>query len=152
MSKNIISVLIIILVLIGGAVFYWNRVPMTENLPEAKISNNEVSNPSSTLESVVKETVFQKKPGSELTRHSFEGDVKEITADGQSSKIVLLNESNLTLPDFIVKSTTRVWKKTGVKFEPTQIGDVKIGSHIDLHLDKDDKQGFWILRDIYILK
>ena len=105
-----------------------------------------------TMESSVKHTVFSEKPGPNLTRHSFEGDIKSISTNGSNTEIFLQNKSQESLPSFILKNDTRLWKKTGSQFSRAQESDIKIGSHVDLQLDKEDTQGFWIFRDVYILK
>ena len=102
-------------------------------------------------EALIKETVFDHKPGPGLTRHSFEGDVKAITNDPER-KIILVNSTGLNPPDFVSRDKTRFWKKVGTEFVQSSLSDVKIGSHVDIHMDKDDKDGFWICRDIYILE
>ncbi len=136
-----------ILFTVGGVIgvillgfIYWNT---NQNLPKVKISNSQP---------IVKEIVFKNKPGPGLTRHSFEGYIKAINTEGPDPKIILFNESNLVLPRFVLTNSIGVWEKTGSKFQEAQISDIKIGSQVVLHVDKNDEKDFWIFRDVYIIK
>lgn len=147
MNNKILTVLGVI---VGVGLLVFIYVVNTQNSPGAK--NSEVPKVPTTAKSLVKETIPETKPGPGLTRHVFNGDIKTITADGQGQKIVLKNENMLTVPDFVVTAKVRIWKKVGGQFVKAETSDIKANSQVDLHLDKDDKQGFWIFRDVYVLK
>lgn len=104
-------------------------------------------------ESVIIENFLAETSEPGISRYSFEGDVKTVTADeDQNPKIIFENGNNLTVPDFILISTTHISKQSGEEFKWARLSDVKVGSHIILHIKKDDQLGFGAVRDVYILE
>ncbi len=147
MDKKTLSIIVIVVVALAAFIFTKNRQDGNVNPPpQPPPVVNEGG------ESTVKQVVFPEKPGPGLTRYSFEGDVKAVNATDAGKQIILENAGKLSLPDFTIKSDTRIWKKAGTQFEKAAASEIKVGSHVDLQLDKEDTQGFWIFRDIYILK
>ena len=151
MDKKLLLILLAVIVgagIIVALIYSGSGQKETQNKAAGQNAPTNTTKVTAKTETVVKETVLNTKPGPNLTRHSFEGDVKSVA----SNTIVLQNGSNSVLPDFTVKSSTNISKRVGTKFEPAQMSDIKVGSHVDLHMDHEDVQNFWIFRDIYILK